>query len=392
MIKTALIVVLVPFFLVMVVLKVQRIWRWPWLEAFLSRVDCLNDRRRKRRLPVIESLFILIFLIFFTMASLTRRRSAPWSEGQIVVVADSTDWDIVENALRQNLEREVRTPQPEKTFHLRHTSLADFRRRRDAKFVILAATINPGGPVSSWVFDQLLSGREGFRWEGGTYIALENLWVEGQTVIVLAGENPSAVDHKIRSTGDSLYSRLEDAFYTGLEGTIFASRDERHMAKQLMESYGWSLERQSDLILLTADSSERVILFGSWKSGRWLFVRWYENVDYQYLNPDWIIAERDRIGEAYLGGKTVEPYYLHSQEGRFLGRRALITTGLWADSDPVIGGPFHNVTFYDETSGRSYMIDCSVHAAGDEKLPILRRLRVLARSFVVETVWDGDIL
>ena len=101
---------------------------------------------------------------------------------------------------------------------------------------------------------------------------------------------------------------------------------------------------------------------------------------------------RDRIGEAYLGGKTVEPYYLHSQEGRFLGRRALITTGLWADSDPVIGGPFHNVTFYDETSGRSYMIDCSVHAAGDEKLPILRRLRVLARSFVVETVRDGDIL
>ena len=50
------------------------------------------------------------------------------------------------------------------------------------------------------------------------------------------------------------------------------------------------------------------------------------------------------------------------------------------------GGPFKNYTFYDPLSRRIYMIDISVYAPERDKMPSLRQLNLIARTF--RTIFD----
>ena len=121
---------------------------------------------------------------------------------------------------------------------------------------------------------------------------------------------------------------------------------------------------------------------------RWLFVRWIDSIDTTGLNSEWVLAERERIGKKYYGGDSVVDDYLYSFRSDFLGRPAVITTGLWENEEKVKGGVFKNYTFYDEYTKRLYMIDLAVHAPGEDKLPYLRRLDIMAHTF--RTVFDME--
>jgi len=46
-----------------------------------------------------------------------------------------------------------------------------------------------------------------------------------------------------------------------------------------------------------------------------------------------------------------------------------------------MGGPFVNYTFYDETSGRLYMIDGMIFAPGYDKREFLRQMEAIAHTF-----------
>jgi hypothetical protein len=46
-----------------------------------------------------------------------------------------------------------------------------------------------------------------------------------------------------------------------------------------------------------------------------------------------------------------------------------------------MGGPFVNYSFYDQASGRLYLIDGSVFAPGYDKLDFLRHMEIIARTF-----------
>ncbi len=79
--------------------------------------------------------------------------------------------------------------------------------------------------------------------------------------------------------------------------------------------------------------------------------------------------------------------YLESVHEEFIGRPAIITTGLWENEEKVAGGPFSNFTFYDEFSKILFMIDVAVYAPNKDKLPYLRRMEIMAHTF--KTLADG---
>ena len=77
----------------------------------------------------------------------------------------------------------------------------------------------------------------------------------------------------------------------------------------------------------------------------------------------------------------VEDHFYKPFKTSFLNRPAIITTGLWARNDIIIGGPFKNFTFYDKESKRIYVIDTFAFNPGKKKLPLLKRLDVIANTF-----------
>ena len=121
---------------------------------------------------------------------------------------------------------------------------------------------------------------------------------------------------------------------------------------------------------------------------RWIFIHWIEKGDTSMLNTDWVVRERERLEKAYMEGEEVSEHYLVSFRSEFLGRDAVVTTGLWEQKEKEVGGPFKNYTFYDPLSGRLYMIDLAIFAPeyAGQKLPFLKRMDIMAHTF--RTVYD----
>ncbi len=61
---------------------------------------------------------------------------------------------------------------------------------------------------------------------------------------------------------------------------------------------------------------------------------------------------------------------------------------LWENEDKVAGGPFKNYTFYDSLSRRIYMIDLAVYAPDRDKLPFVKRMEIIAKTF--RTIFDPE--
>ena len=111
---------------------------------------------------------------------------------------------------------------------------------------------------------------------------------------------------------------------------------------------------------------------------------------YKYNN--WIAP---RMGTSFkdikiitFKGDRVVNKYLFSKQGKFLGREAQITRGLWENESKVKGGPFRNYTFYDPLTRRVYMIDLAMYAPQNDKLPYLHRMDVIAKTF--RTIFDKE--
>ena len=157
-----------------------------------------------------------------------------------------------------------------------------------------------------------------------------------------------------------------------------------------MNDYGWIIFVQADFFLsLNKPENNFVWLRRSPGSGmeRWIFIHWIENSTPEFLNPDSIAAERDKITKMYYRSSDDKSYvkiadsYITTTEENFNGKYALMSEGLWRMSDKSMGGPFVNYTFYDENTRRIYMLDGSIFAPKYYKKKLIQQVDVMLKSF-----------
>jgi len=306
-----------------------------------------------------------------------------WHDGQIAVIADEAEWEGLGTALRPVFERVVRTPQEEKTYEILFVPESRIDAYGKYRYLILAATLESGGPAGRLIQGMIAdsSMRRGI--EKGDYFLFikKDLWARNQIVAVLVAADIRSLQSKIESNRDLIY----DLFDSDIEEAMLKEMYNRGYLKDeeedLLSSFGWGLRLQKGYFRAQASAAGGLAWFRRLQPERWIFVRWVEDADTSLLNEAWAVGERNRIGQAYYGGDRVADSYLFSSRSTFLGRPALVTTGLWENEKKVAGGPFRNVVFFDRLSGRIYMIDLAVFAPGDDKLPYLKRMGLVARTF-----------
>ncbi|NNF04440.1 MAG: DUF4837 family protein, partial [Rhodothermales bacterium] len=118
------------------------------------------------------------------------------------------------------------------------------------------------------------------------------------------------------------------------------------------------------------------------------------------LTPEWAVATRDSLTREWIQGNVGgwvnvdERRELTSDNIDFLDRFAYETRGLWhmVGEDAAgsmleygMGGPFVNYAFYDQETGRVYMIDGMVFAPNYDKREFLRQMEVIAHTFRTRT-------
>lgn len=335
------------------------------------------------------SVLVLLLAVFFIFTCGFKPRGW-WSEPQIGVMADSTDWLALQSTLRFAVEKPVRTPQLEKTFHLRWVRGNEFDRYSEFRYLILAGTLESEGEIGQLVGRVVSDPAVREQVESGdqNIFTLRNQWAKDQLMVILVAKDVFALREIIEGQGNFVYEVFDTDFNERLLDDMFMRARQEDLQERLMLNYGWTIKLQRDYFLVQEFPEDGFAWFRRMYPERWVFVRWIDGGDISFLSAEWVVGERNRIGAEYYSGDRVSEYYLNSREGTFLGRPAQITTGLWENVALTRGGPFKNYTFYDSLSRRIYMVDVAVHAPERDKQPLMRRMDIIARTF--RTVFDME--
>lgn len=330
------------------------------------------------------------------------RPAASGREGEITIVIDSSQWQgPIGEALRSTLGEYMGTlPAPERQFDLRPVELGsedDLERIRRMKNVVFVAPLSDTTNEARYlknVFDA--QAQEAIRSGQRAVISRPDLWRREQQVYYVTGADEEAVVASIYERGDEMSRAFNTATRERLAVDMFSKGRQADLEERLMERHGFAVNAQHDY-LIAIDTTDfvwlRRILSDTWRS---LFVYYEENADPSKLGPAWIYRTRDSLTQRYIQGEVMgyveidRRRPLETENIDFKGRYGFETRGLWHvvdyDAQGVMqeygmGGPFVTYTFYDEPSGRIYMIDGMVFAPGFEKREFLRQMEVIAHTF-----------
>jgi hypothetical protein len=346
----------------------------------------LNGDISMRSFKILLSV-IVVMLIF---GSCNQKPRGLWQEGVISVMADDEDWEAIQGALRSTYEKVVRTPQIEYRFKLFHVPDTLFDYYGKAQFLILASTLKSKGKTGAMVQQMLSNSTIRQQVDAGENFVFirRNQWAHNQMMLVLVGKNQVQLRNKIEGHSIMLYDLIQNEVKKVLTKEVLHHRENRKLIQQLMDRYSWTMRLQKDYFLAEAFPEDNFLWMRRVLPDRWIFVRWVDHADTSLLNQNWVVSERNRIGKTYYHDfiERVADQFLFSRKTTFLGRPALITTGLWERVDDTAGGPFENYTFYDKPSDRVYMIDIALFAPGKDKMPYLRRMEIMVETFT--TIFD----
>jgi hypothetical protein len=329
------------------------------------------------------------------------RPNAAGKEGEILLVMDSSHWNgPIGVAIKETVGAYIGTlPAPEREFDLRVVELSsekdlDFARKQ--KNVIFVAPLSDSTNEAQYiknVFDE--AAQQAILRGDGAVISRENLWRRGQQVFYITGADTAAIVDVIQRRGDELTRSFNQITRQRMTEDMFDKGRQLGIEERLMEKHGFAVNAQHDYQIAT-DTTRfvwmRRVLSDTWRS---LVVYYVENADPGKLSPSWIYSTRDSLSQKYLQGNLggwVEidaRRPLETENIDFLGRYGFETRGLWhmvGDQNGEIvefgmGGPFVMYTFYDQATGRIYMIDGMVFAPGFDKREFLRQLEVIAHTF-----------
>lgn len=330
-------------------------------------------------------------LLLMTACSCGLRPNSWEKEGMLAVMADEADWQRLGPDLARVFERVTRTPQREKHYTLTYVTEDEFSRYTKYKYLVLAATLESRGRVGNIVNGVVSDPEIRQQVENGErfLITQKNQWAHDQFMIILIGKDAAGLADILEANSTRIYDTLDDVVRADIKKIIYKRKEQKDLERRLMSSYNWSIRMQHDFFVPQELPGEGFIWFRRILPERWLFVRWLDGRRESDLSEQWVLSERNRIGAEYYGGDKIESKYLFSYKSYFLGRPAVITSGLWGNAAKIAGGPFRNYTFYDEYTQRIYMIDIAVHAPAREKLPYLKRLDIIAHTF--KTIFDTEL-
>lgn len=326
---------------------------------------------------------VLLLLVFFILTSCERTPYGYWQEPRIAVIADSLEWQIIQEPLESYFEHVIRTPQEEKKYSLFRVQENQIDQYSAFRYIIVAGTFESKGNTGK-LLRQILQDstiRSSVKNDQMFMFSQRDQWANNQLVAFLITENLASLKKKIQNNGQYIHDLFNNELNQSLITEMYRKREQFDIEDKFMKTYGWSIRVQTDYFIAEELPEEGFLWMRRMYPERWVFVRWIEDADSSNLNSDWIINERNRIGEKYYGNDQIVDKYLQFNQEDFKGRSAIVTSGLWENEEKVAGGPFKNYTFYDSFSKRMFMIDVAVYAPNQEKMPYLRRMEIIANTF-----------
>ena len=334
---------------------------------------------------------ILISALFLFGCEISKKPARGF-EDEIYVVADSVEYEEMQEALKSVFEKEIATPQPEKLFTLKRIDLSQLENHERSKNLIIAATLNSGSRTSDYIKSVVDSTIKAKLETDPDFIVYKyDLWARGQLVAVLAAPNIQELNNKILKNSDNLLFTFQKESDERLYENLYNPTYERKQVEgDFLKDYGWVIYVQADYVPAINDSINKFVWLRRGANSdmeRWIFIYWIDNATPEYLTQDSIKLIRDRLTKKYYRTSNDSSYVVVAandfvvKEVNFNGRYAMFTQGLWELNIKGMGGPFVNYFFYDEKTQRIYMIDGSIYAPRYYKRNLIQQMDVTLQSF-----------
>ncbi|MGK9475251.1 DUF4837 family protein [Melioribacter sp. OK-6-Me] len=344
---------------------------------------------------------LLIPILIALIVACDAKKSATGNEDEIIVFADSTEYEQIEASLLTVFSKIIYTPQPENLFILIRKEISDLDKYKNKKNIIIIAPLGSGSNTSNYI-DGLLNRqvKEMVRQDSVFVINKFDVWAKGQLVMILTANDLNTLSKKILDEHENLLYSFQKISNERLFKSLYNSRyEKKDIEAKLLKNYGWLIYVQADYHL-AIDNPKHNFVWLRRAPGtdmeRWIFVHWIDNASPLLLNRDSVYAIRNRVTEKFYRTSddsnyvVIEDNYRTTKEVNFLGRYALMTQGLWKMNDGSMGGPFINYTFYDEPTKRLYMLDASIYAPKYYKKKLIQQVDVLLQSFMTEREVDPE--
>lgn len=341
-------------------------------------------------------LLSLLFCIIVILSSCgDHKKLAAGLEDKIYVIADSAEYDQLFPVLDSVFGKVMYTPQPEKTFDLIRRDYYLLEDLKSLKNIIIVAPLNSSSIVSRYV-NSILDSNVKAKVESDSEFVFNkyDLWAQNQLVMVLTAPTIDQLKEHMSKNSDNLLYYFQKISNKRLSQNLYNDKyEQKEIEAKLLKDYGWMIYVQTDY-LLALDKPEDNFVWLRRSPGtdmeRWIFVHWIENASPEFLHPDSIIQERNRLTEKFYRTSDEKSFvkvaenYMTTNEVNFLDRYALATQGLWEMVDKSMGGPFINYTFYDETTRRIYMLDGAIYAPKYFKKALIQQVDITLQSFLTE--------
>lgn len=335
-------------------------------------------------LGIAAAITTLAFLI-----SCRREVPSAGNENEIIVIADSADYDFLQDELSRAFEREISTPWPEKIFELHQVPVSQMEKHLYHSQLLLIGIIGSAIPRSGTAgkIEAMLTPELKTRIVNGQDYVLkkDDPWSKEQRLVVLAAAHRDILKQRIAGHRDELFELFNQPLLERTKKEMYSGFEQINLEKTLLEKHGWMLRIQHDYHLYKEFPQENFVMLRRAWPERWLFVSWQNLDDPNRITRDEVIEWRNRIGERfYENDRIVINNDLIAREVDFAGRWALELQGLWENASKTAGGPFKAWVFYDEQTRQAFLVDIAVFNPGKEKIRFLRQLEIMARTFRVK--------
>jgi len=343
----------------------------------------------------------ILISVLFLFGCETSKKPARGFEDEIYVVADSAEYEEMQDALKSVFEKEISTPQPEKLFTLKRINLSQLENHQRSKNLILAAPLNSGSETSDYIKSVVDSTiRTKLQTDPDFIVYKYDLWARGQLVAVLSAPNMNELNSKILRNADNLlYTFQKESDKRLYENLYNPTYERKKIEGEFLRDYGWVIYVQADYVPAINDSVNKFVWLrrgANSEMERWIFVYWIDNATPEYLTQDSIKVIRDRLTKKYYRTSNDSSYVIVAsddfvvKEVNFNGKYALFTQGLWELNIKGMGGPFVNYFFYDEKTQRIYMLDGSIYAPRYYKRNLIQQMDVTLQSFKTKVELSKD--
>lgn len=337
------------------------------------------------------------------------RQQAVGAFGEAVVLMDSAALESeTAEAIRETYGYGIQTlPNYESLFDLR---FVDFRNNEQLeaikrnKNLIIASPIDDSSNVGRFV-RALIDDRVEERIRQGERFAfpLEDQWYRNQWAIILTSTSDSVLAEKIRNAQESLVENLMEKEFARWKYDIYDRGENLALEDSLWKNHGWKIRIQHDwqkyidTSYVTNGSSNHLITMRRPlpDNDRWFWAWWQDSVKTaDFIDPEWINAKRDSLMEQWIRG-TRDSSYVTTEYRRAVntdtlsvdGHWAYETLGTWRMTNDAMGGPFANMTIYDEETDRLFILEFGQFAPKYSKRRFVRQFRAMLRTFKSDSSW-----